>query len=127
MARNYKNLEIWNLSYELVLEIYDILKKFPDNESNNIISQMRRAATSIPLNIAEGCTRYSKKSFLQFLNYAYGSGRELEVLLLLSKDLNYININEYNEINNKLDLLNKKVFVFINKVESEKFFDWFKK
>ncbi|MDD5649466.1 MAG: four helix bundle protein [Candidatus Nanoarchaeia archaeon] len=127
MARNYKNLEIWNLSYELVLDIYKILKKFPEHESDNLISQTKRAATSIPLNIAEGCTRFSKKSFLQFLNYAYGSARELEVLILLAKDLKYISIEEYNNVNDKLDLLSRKLFVFTNKVEKEQFFDWFKR
>ncbi|MBS3163772.1 four helix bundle protein [Candidatus Woesearchaeota archaeon] len=126
MARNYQNLEVFNLSYQLVLDIYKILEKFPEHESNNIISQMKRAATSIPLNIAEGCTRYSKKSFLQFLGYSYGSARELEVLLMLSKDLGYIGIIEYNKLFSDLDKINKKLFTFIRKVESEKFFNWFK-
>ena len=127
MAKNFKNLEIWQISYSLALDCYKITEKFPEHEVNNLTSQMRRASTSVPLNIAEGCTRFTKKSFLQFLGYAYGSARELEVLLMLAKDLNYISLHDYYKLNERLDMLSRKLFVFINKVENEKFFDWFKK
>src|SRR3990167_6489933 len=117
MAKNFKNLEIWQISYSLALDCYKITEKFPEHEVNNLTSQMRRASTSVPLNIAEGCTRFTKKSFLQFLGYAYGSARELEVLLMLAKDLNYISLHDYYKLNERLDMLSRKLFVFINKVE----------
>ena len=88
--RNFYNLEIWNISYALVLKIYKITEKFPKEETNNITSQIKRAAISIPLNIAEGSTRFTKRAYLQFLNYSYGSSREVEVLLFLCRYLNYI-------------------------------------
>ena len=127
MARNFHNLEVFNLSYNLVLEIYKVLGKFPEAEKNNMISQIRRAALSIPLNIAEGSTRFSKRAYLQFLNYSYGSCRELEVLILLSKDLNYITNEEFNFIIEEIDKISKKLFKFINKVNEEKFYNWYSK
>ena len=127
MARNYKNLEVWKLSYDLTLDFYKITEKFPEHEMNNIISQIRRASSSVPLNIAEGCSRHSKKAFLQFLMYAYGSARELQVLLMLSKDLKYIELNEYEIMEKKLDRLSGKLFLFLRNVEDSKFYDWFKK
>ena len=126
MARNYKELEIWKLSYDLTLKFYKITNKFPENEKDNLISQMRRASSSIPLNIAEGCSRRTKLSFLQFLTYAYGSLKELDVLVLLSKDLGYISKEEYNELNEDIDKASRKMFKFMSFVEKEKFFNWFK-
>jgi len=126
MARNFKELDIWKLSYSLTLDFYRLSEKFPEHELNNLTSQIRRASTSIPLNIAEGCSRYSKKAFLQFLSYAYGSCKELDVLLMLSRDLKYVKNEEYKDLYEKLDKLMRKLFVFMNKVEKEKWFDWFK-
>ena len=90
-------------------------------------SQIRRASLSIPLNIAEGCSRFTKNAFLQFLSYSYGSARELEVLLELAKDLKYINKKEHTEINNKIEIIAKKLFIFMNKVKREEWFGWFKR
>ena len=125
MARNFKKLEIWNLGYDLTLDFYKITDKFPEHEWNNMISQIRRAATSVPLNIAEGCSRHTKNSFLQFLRYAYGSCKELEVLLMLSRDLKYVTLDEYGEINSELDKLSRKIYVFLEKVSKEKWFRYF--
>jgi len=63
---------------------------------------------------------------LQFLSYAYGSCRELEVLILLSKDLNYINIDEFNLLNDKINYLGAMIFSFMTKVEKETWLNWFK-
>ena len=78
---------------------------------------MRRAAVSIPINIVEGSTRHSEKAFLSFLTYAYGSTKELDVLLSLSKDLGYIDKKQYSEINEKLDEIMAKLFKFMNNIE----------
>ena len=126
MARNYKNLDVWQLSYQLTLKMYKVTENFPKSEQNNLTSQIRRASTSIPLNIAEGTSRFTKKSYLQFLQYAYGSIKELQVLLDLSKDLNYIKKESYNELNEDMDILSRKLFVFMKTVEREDFFNWFR-
>ncbi|MBW2976349.1 four helix bundle protein [Candidatus Woesearchaeota archaeon] len=127
MARLYKNIEIYKLSYDFVFEIYNITKKFPETENNNLTWQMRRAAVSIPINIVEGSTRHSEKAFLNFLTYAYGSTKELEVLLSLSKDLGYINQKQYSEINKKLDEIMAKLFKFMNNIEKRTPYGFFKK
>ena len=126
MARNFHNLEVWKLGYELALDFYKMTPELPEDEKNNITSQIRRAAVSVPLNIAEGSTRFTKKGYLQFLNYAYGSVRELEVLLLLCSGLNYINEKDFRNFYEKIDKLSKKLFVFINKVKNEEFYDWYR-
>jgi len=126
MARNFHNLEIWKISYILALDLYKVTENFPEGEKVNLIQQIRRACVSIPLNIVEGCSRFSKKAFLQFISYSYGSCRELEVLLMLSKDLNYITLDEYKILNEKLDMLSRKIYTFMASINKEKFFDWFK-
>src|SRR3989344_5496429 len=120
MARLYRNMEIFQLGYDLSLDIHRLLDKFPDKEKDNIISQMRRAVTSIPLNIAEGSVKKSQREFLNFLSYAYGSAKELDVLLSMSKDLGYITKSQYDSIFGKLDELMAKLFGFMENVE-EKF------
>jgi len=95
-----------------------MLDKFPEKEQDNIISQMRRAVTSIPLNIAEGSVKKSYRAFLQFLTYAYGSAKELEVLVSMSKDLAYITKMEYDLLFDKLDRLMAKLFGFMKNIES---------
>ncbi len=127
MARLYENMEIYKLGYSFVFDIYDLTKNFPAHENNNIIWQMRRAAVSIPINIVEGSTRHSEKAFLSFLTYAYGSTKELEVLLSLSKDLRYINQKEYSEAQKKLDELMAKLFKFMNNIEKRTPYGFFRK
>lgn len=118
MARLYKNMLIFQLSYELSLDINRLVDKFPKEQKDNIISQMRRAATSIPLNIAEGSVKKSNREFLQFLSYAYSSGKELDVLLMMSKDLKYIPKKDYERLFKKLESLMIKLFAFMENIES---------
>ena len=88
--RNFRNLSIWSKSHSFALKIYSITKSYPREEMFTLISQMRRSASSIATNIAEGCGRNSNPDFKRFLIVASGSSSELEYQLILSKDLNYI-------------------------------------
>ena len=124
MARNFKDLEVFRLSYDLVLDVYKIVDKIEGEK--DFVSQVKRAVVSVPLNIAEGCSRFSKRAFLQFLSYSYGSLRELEVLFMLGMDLKFVKEEEYLEIEEKRDRVSKKLFLFMKKVEKDKWFDWFK-
>ncbi len=81
---NFKDLKVWQKSVELVVAIYEVTKAFPQSERYNRTSQMQRAATSIPSNIAEGCGRGSNPAFKQFLGIALGSSYELETQIILS-------------------------------------------
>ena len=87
---NHKDLDVWKKSMDLVTEIYSVTTNFPVDEKFGIVSQIRRAAVSIPSNIAEGCTRYSDKEVSHFIDIAIGSLAELETQLLISKNLGYI-------------------------------------
>lgn len=117
MPLDYRKLTIYGLAHHFVLDIYKITKIFPESEERNLTSQLRRAAVSIPLNIAEWSSRRSKKDFLNFLNYAFGSGKEIEVILELSKDLGFLTAGQYTEMSMKLDNLMSKLFLFIRSVE----------
>ena len=114
MIITYRDLIVWQKSMDLVIEIYKLTENFPKTEQYGIISQMRRAAVSIPSNIAEGRRRWSKKEFKQFLVIAYGSGAELETQIEITKRLNYANIEKYRNI----DLLLLEVMRMLNKLSS---------
>ena len=91
---DHKDLDVWKKSMDLVVLIYDLTSKFPSDERFGLTSQMRRAAVSIPSNIAEGAARKSNKEFLQFLSIALGSLSELETQYILSKRLHFITDHE---------------------------------
>jgi four helix bundle protein len=117
MARNYKKIDIYHLSYTFVLDLYKLTNDFPKSELNNVTSQIRRAAVSIPLNIVEGSAKASNKEFIHYLNTAYGSAKEVEVLLQLSRDFNYLNDDGFTFLANRLDELNAKLFLFLRNME----------
>jgi four helix bundle protein len=93
--QNYKDLKVWEKAHQFTLNVYEITKAFPKEEVYGLSSQMRRASSSIPANIAEGCGKNTNLDFANFLNIALGSANESEYFLLLAKDLNYMNENEY--------------------------------
>ena len=95
---SHKDLQIWIRSIALVSEIYKVTKKFPDDEKYGLSIQIRRAAVSIPSNIAEGSARKSNKELANFLNISMGSLSELDTQLIISKNLNYLS-----DIDNYLD------------------------
>ncbi len=95
------NLLVWKKAHKLTINIYKTTKDFPKDEQYGLVSQMRRASTSIPSNIVEGKSRGSTKEFKRFLLIARGSLEELKYYIILSKDLNYIAYNEYEKLLNK--------------------------
>ena len=102
MLKNYKELKVWQRSYQLCLEIYRITKGFPEEEKYGLASQLRRAAVSVPSNISEGYGRKTTPEYIQFLYKAYGSICEMETQILLSGDLGYI-------ANGRLEMLKEGV------------------
>jgi len=100
--RNFKNLEIWKLGYKLTNDIYALTSQFPKVEQYGLTSQMRRCAVSIPSNIAEGCSRFSKKELRRYIEIAIGSSFELETQLLIANQQNMIT----NNVNSTLEELN---------------------
>jgi len=98
MLKNYKELNVWQKSYQLCLEIYNITKGFPKDEQYGLTSQIRRAAVSLPSNIAEGYGRKTTPDYLRSLYIAYGSCCELETQILLAGDLGYIKDTNIKEL-----------------------------
>ncbi len=96
--KTHKDLDVWQKSIEFVTEIYKITKLFPKDELYGLISQIRRASVSIPSNIAEGAARNHKKEYIQYLYIALASGAEVETQLIISKNLNYINDENFQKI-----------------------------
>jgi four helix bundle protein len=90
MLKSYRDLEVWNRAHAVVLEVYRLTNPFPRSEQFGVVSQLRRAAYSIPANIAEGFGRRSTRELLQFISVANGSLEELRYFLLLSRDLRYL-------------------------------------
>lgn len=112
--QDYKSLKVWQKAHSLVLEIYFLTSQYPKEELYGLTSQIRRAAISIAANIAEGSSRKSKKDFTRFLEIGFGSAKEVEYELLLSKDLNYIQLESFTKIQHQIEEI-KKMFVGLMK------------
>jgi four helix bundle protein len=93
-VRNYRNLQAWQVSFELVRLVYELTESFPKNEIFGLTAQMRRAAVSIPSNLAEGAGRSGKKEFVHFVTMARASLNELETQWLLAQALGYCEMTD---------------------------------
>jgi four helix bundle protein len=93
--RPHKKLKVWQKAIDLVVKIYDVTEKFPKKEDFGLVAQLRRAAVSVPSNIAEGLTRKSSKDKLHFLNIAQASLSEIDTQLEISIRLGYLNREEF--------------------------------
>lgn len=117
MARSFKDLIVWQKSHELVLEIYKLTNNFPKTEIYCLTSQIRRAAISIPANIAEGFNRTGKLDKLRFLNIAHSSLEECRYYLILINDLNY---GDVGTLKSKLEEVSKMLYAYSNKIKTSK-------
>ncbi|MEK7462947.1 MAG: four helix bundle protein [Patescibacteria group bacterium] len=115
MLNSYKELIVWQKSFELTKKIYKSTENFPKSEIYGLTSQIRRASISIPSNIAEGFVRKHRKEFSQFISIAFGSGAELETQLLLSKELKFITDKQFDELNCLLE----EVMKMLNSLKSK--------
>ena len=114
--QRFTDLKVWKKSHVLVLQVYRLTKGFPPEERYGLISQLRRAALSVPTNIAEGSKRQTNAEYARFLNIAEGSLAETEYLLMVSRDLGYLSepaskpvLAESDEIARMLHSLRTKV------------------
>jgi four helix bundle protein len=104
---NHKDLDAWKKSIEFVKDIYDKTKCFPKEELFGTTNQIRRSAVSIPSNIAEGAARNHKGEFIQFLYISLGSLSELETQLIISREIKYLDENQFKSLNEKLEIIRK--------------------
>jgi four helix bundle protein len=115
---SHKDLVVYQKSIEFVTKIYETTNNFPKEELFGLTSQLRRAAISIPSNIAEGFARRHNKELTQFLYVSLGSAVEIETQLLIAKNINYINEEIYIMLTNLLSEISKMLIGLIHKLES---------
>ncbi len=106
-ARDYRDLLVWQKGIGLAKRIYEITSHFPSEERFGLISQMRRAAISVPSNIAEGQARHTTGECVQSISHAEGSLAELDTQLFMSTELNYCSANQVAELHNTISDLRK--------------------
>ena len=112
--RDYKKLEVWNKSHEMYMYIKkNIAVKFPKEERYELTSQLLRAALSVPLNIVEGCGRFTDKDFAHFLDNSLGSTNESDYCCFAALELNYITREEYEYINKLLNEVRAMLIGFL--------------
>ena len=118
-VNSFFDLEVWQLAHKLVLDVYKVVENFPKIEEYRLTSQLLRAVVSIPTNIAEGKGRNTLKDYIHFLTIARGSLEETKYLLYLSKDLCYIDEQEYYTLQEQHSLIGKKLNSLINSLKSK--------
>ena len=114
--QSFKDLEIWKRGIDLTEAVYEITKSFPKEETYGLVSQMRRAAVSIPSNIAEGFGRFHNKEYKQYLHISLGSCAELITQFVITERLKYINKNTSNKLSTEADEISKMVMSLIKKL-----------
>jgi four helix bundle protein len=116
--QNYKELKVWGKSHLFTLKVYEATKLFPKEEIYSLTNQLRRSASSIPANIAEGCGKNSNPEFAHYLNIALGSANESEYHLILSKDLQYLKQDLFEILFNLINEVKGMLISLINKVRA---------
>jgi len=120
MLKNYKELKVWQKSYQLCLEVYRITRGFPAEEKYGLTSQIRRAAVSVPSIIAEGYGRKTTREYVRSLYLAYGSNCELETQILLSNDLGYMKAQEKEKLQENIEEVERMLKALIKSLENKR-------
>ncbi len=116
--QDFKQLEVWKRGHQLTLSVYKATQDFPKDELYGLTGQLRRAASSIPANIAEGCGRGGENELARFLRISMGSASELEYHLLLAHDLGLMDTTVYGQLNQELATLKRMMNALLQKIKS---------
>ncbi|MEX2235208.1 MAG: four helix bundle protein [Cyclobacteriaceae bacterium] len=117
--KNYKDLIVWKKAHELVLLIYRETAGFPKIEQYNLTSQIRRVATSIPTNLAEGCGKLTQSDFARYLQISLGSTQEVEYLAFLSHALGYLREDQYKRMDKQINEVKAMLICLVTKVRKD--------
>ena len=117
--QNFKELKVWEKAHQITLSIYKASAHFPKEELYSLTNQLRRAASSIPANIAEGCGKNTQADLANFLNISLGSANETEYFLILSKDLDYLTEEQFSILSNSINEVKAMLISLIGKVRSK--------
>ncbi len=109
MEKPHKKLDVWNMAMQLVTDVYRVSTNFPQQEMYGLVNQMRKAAVSIPSNIAEGAGRQTSKEFIQFLHIAQGSLSELDTQLEITNRLGFLSQKDWSELEAMMNRIDKMV------------------
>jgi four helix bundle protein len=123
MQGNYEDLRVWRPAMDLVLETYRTTSSFPKQEIYGLTSQMRRAAVSVPSNIAEGKGRFSRKELLQFLFHARGSLLELQTQITIARELGFLAAAEGEKLTALASEIGRLLNGLVNRFQDERSFD----
>ena len=115
--RDYRDLTVWKEAMDIAEHLYSLTRSFPREEAFGLTAQMRRAAVSIPSNIAEGFGRAQRKSFVQYLRIAQGSLKELETQAMLSVRVGYLTSQQQDEFLDRTTRLGKRLVQFVRSLE----------
>ena len=118
--RDFRDLKVWEKAHQLTLGVYKATLVFPKEELYGLTSQIRRASTSIPANIAEGCGRSGEPELARFLQIAMGSASELEYHLMLARELDLLGVNEYEHLRTELIAVKRMLTVLIQKLKADR-------
>ncbi len=118
-TQDYRKLDVWRIAHQLTLDVYRVTADFPRDELYGLTSQLRRAAASIPTNIAEGCGRGGQKELARFLRTARGSANEVEYQVHLSHDLGYIKREVATELYRSVQQVGRMLTSLIRSVEKQ--------
>ena len=119
-VRDFRELKVWQKAHSFVLDVYRHTTAFPSEERYGLTSHLRKSATSIPSNIAEGCGRRSEKELSRFLGIAAGSASETEYQLLLAHELDYLGESEYLHLSGLISEVKRMLYSLIQKVSPPK-------
>ena len=117
--QDYRNLEVWRRGHALTLKVYGVVRLFPRDEMYGLSSQMRNSSSSIPTNLAEGCGRGSSAELRRFALIASGSASELDYQLLLAKDLEYLEMTQYDTLHDELRSLRRMLHTFVQTLNKQ--------
>jgi four helix bundle protein len=117
--RDFRELKVWEKSHQLTIHVYKVTRRFPRDETYGLMSQIRRAATSIGANIAEGCGRSGDAEFARFLTITMGSASELEYHLLLAHHLEFVSKSEHVQLTAQVTEVKKMLTAFIQALNTD--------
>jgi len=117
--QNFRDLKVWEKAHTLALATYAATANFPAAERFGLTSQMRRAAASVPANIAEGCVRSSHRDFARFLHTAMGSASELEYFVLLARDLKFVDGEMHDRLVRDLQEVKRMLTALIARLKAD--------
>jgi four helix bundle protein len=117
---DYRKLQVWQRAHQLTLDVYQVTRALPKDELYGLTSQLRRAASSIAANIAEGCGRNGDAELARFLGIALGSANELDYNILLARDLGYLSPSQYEQLTADIHDVTRMLAALIDRLHQPK-------